>query len=199
MTTTPPEVTPNLVLIGDSFAGGQYVDEPWHWANAVATATGLELRTYATPNSGIVKKGDNCTGGTFLAKLNSIPVNHPSKIIVEDGIGDRLKCVGTEYVSIATWGEYEDIVEAFMHELALKVVAENMPRDQVYVFTPSSWKVKDYDWTRSIINERAVAHGFTSVTGQYLTVAETVDGFHPDKDGHLRVTNYVLEAMGLAP
>lgn len=170
---------PELAVIGDSYAQGQYLDDPLDaFPYVLADNLGMSVTVEAVGGTGYVRAGP-CGDQQLVSRLDAALATSPELLIVEAGINDAaLEGVGAAADSL------------------FASIKERSPSTEVVVvgpFAPPGGP--DVTAASTAISEAAAAHGFEFVDPRDWEFEVLEDQLHPSREGHETIAADLAKAL----
>ena len=167
--------TPQLVVIGDSYAAGvgpASVSQSWP-----RLITGWHVYVLAHGGAGFTKPG--CGGGQFGNEVSSALARKPTKVVIEGGLNDQAAASSIK-------SDADAVLSRFARGAAVVVGPANPPSEPL-----ATLRIIDGD-----LKSAAVAHGDTYVTLLGVGSPSEFKFRHPSAAGKVRYCPLVQAALG---
>lgn len=180
------EVKPQKILaIGDSMTA-QHTDEKQFgkgWWGYLRDETNVPVVLSAQGGSGYIRKGDVCTGTTFMERIEDIKKTTPTFIVVAGGYNDGSYCKNGN-ATPSTPEMLQSGISEYMDKLLAEATSLGIPPADIYIWTP--WGPDAEDKRKKIepiVTKQAKRIGATYINVPSLTPKLSRDGIHPTPDG----------------
>lgn len=183
----------DLVIIGDSMAGGKLYSQSFAWPRVLASETNLNLVNKSYPGTGMLSATSTCDKTTYGQRLSFINES-TSLVVIEDLVNNQYHCLNGEFVK-ASDSRVKSNMISFMRALDSRIDRYGVPADRVLFAMPRTDKSVATDWMRDYARPLVEQYGFTWVDPVYLSPEETTDGLHPNEAGHLFLSSTFLARL----
>ena len=169
--------TPQLVIIGDSYAAG--VGPPSVSQSWPRLLTGWHVYVLAHGGAGFTKPG--CGGGQFSNEVSAAIARKPTKVVIEGGLNDQ---AGLSSIK----DDADAVLSRFPPGAAVVVGPASPPLEH-----PATLRIIDGD-----LKSAAAAHGDTYVTLLGALSPSEFKFLHPTAVGEVVIARLVQAALGQA-